>query len=181
MDFGSAGGINSAAALASNGWSTNAGNFNNGNYYTSTDVLQWWLGDLDGYIKQTLPSGYNYAVVSYGASQSASYSELFIGGVSKGTVQHPGVKTDANFAVWGGYYNQSDEIEIIEYGIAPSKVKVIGMPIQPCFQPVSDDEQQALRQQMGLDPEKFTVFFNAGWAGGGNIPKIFKRMSTYIA
>jgi UDP-N-acetylglucosamine:LPS N-acetylglucosamine transferase len=27
-----------------------------------------------------------------------------------------------------------------------------------------------------LDPEKFTVFVNAGWAGGGNIKEIFKEL-----
>jgi UDP-N-acetylglucosamine:LPS N-acetylglucosamine transferase len=27
-----------------------------------------------------------------------------------------------------------------------------------------------------LDPEKFTVFVNAGWIGGGNIPQIFREL-----
>jgi processive 1,2-diacylglycerol beta-glucosyltransferase len=27
-----------------------------------------------------------------------------------------------------------------------------------------------------LDPDKFTVFLNAGWIGGGNIPQIFKEL-----
>ena len=29
---------------------------------------------------------------------------------------------------------------------------------------------------MGLNPDKFTVFVNAGWIGGGNIPRIFKAL-----
>jgi UDP-N-acetylglucosamine:LPS N-acetylglucosamine transferase len=29
---------------------------------------------------------------------------------------------------------------------------------------------------LGLDPEKFTVFLNAGWEGGGNIPHIFREL-----
>ncbi|MFN7927538.1 MAG: glycosyltransferase [Blastocatellia bacterium] len=32
------------------------------------------------------------------------------------------------------------------------------------------------RAELGLDPEKFTVFVNAGWIGGGNIPHIFEQM-----
>jgi UDP-N-acetylglucosamine:LPS N-acetylglucosamine transferase len=30
--------------------------------------------------------------------------------------------------------------------------------------------------ELGLDPGKFTMFINAGWAGGGNIPRIFQQM-----
>jgi UDP-N-acetylglucosamine:LPS N-acetylglucosamine transferase len=32
------------------------------------------------------------------------------------------------------------------------------------------------RTAFGLDPDKFTVFVNAGWIGGGNIPAIFKEL-----
>src|SRR5262249_31835621 len=31
------------------------------------------------------------------------------------------------------------------------------------------------------DPEKFTVFINAGWIGGGNIPRIFEEMVDHGA
>jgi len=29
---------------------------------------------------------------------------------------------------------------------------------------------------LGLDAEKFTVFLNAGWEGGGNVPEIFREL-----
>ena len=32
---------------------------------------------------------------------------------------------------------------------------------------------------MGLDPERFTIFINAGWAGGGNIPAIFEQLVSH--
>ena len=32
------------------------------------------------------------------------------------------------------------------------------------------------RKALGLDPEKFTVFVNAGWEGGGNILEIFQEL-----
>ena len=31
-------------------------------------------------------------------------------------------------------------------------------------------------RELGLDPQKFTVFVNAGWVGGGNIPQIFREL-----
>ena len=35
---------------------------------------------------------------------------------------------------------------------------------------------QAARRALDLDPLKFTVFINAGWIGGGNIPEIFREL-----
>ena len=35
---------------------------------------------------------------------------------------------------------------------------------------------QAARHALGLDPEKFTVFLNAGWEGGGNVLEIFREL-----
>ena len=39
-----------------------------------------------------------------------------------------------------------------------------------------EEAAQAARRALGLDPEKFTVFVNAGWEGGGNIPQIFREL-----
>ena len=38
------------------------------------------------------------------------------------------------------------------------------------------DLQRVARTALGLDAEKFTVFVNAGWEGGGNIPLIFREL-----
>ena len=50
------------------------------------------------------------------------------------------------------------------------------MPIHPKFHEVDEKVAQEARSAFGLDPDKFTVFVNAGWVGGGNIPQIFKEL-----
>jgi UDP-N-acetylglucosamine:LPS N-acetylglucosamine transferase len=40
----------------------------------------------------------------------------------------------------------------------------------------TEKSAQAARQALDLNPDKFTVFVNAGWAGGGNIPQIFREL-----
>src|SRR5207247_453668 len=62
--------------------------------------------------------------------------------------------------------------ELITYGIDPERIQVSGMPIHPKFQQAVETlSPAAMREELGLDPDKFTVFINAGWIGGGNIPK----------
>jgi UDP-N-acetylglucosamine:LPS N-acetylglucosamine transferase len=51
------------------------------------------------------------------------------------------------------------------------------MPVHPKFHFPGEHAAQAARRALGLDPEKFTVFVNAGWEGGGNIPKIFRELT----
>src|SRR5947199_3235384 len=76
------------------------------------------------------------------------------------------------------YLVASDEArrQLIDYGIAPERIKVSGMPVHPKFSFPSDDAARVARTALGLDPEKFTVFVNAGWEGGGNIPLIFREL-----
>ena len=50
------------------------------------------------------------------------------------------------------------------------------MPVHPKFAYPGEVAEQAARSALGLDPEKFTVFVNAGWIGGGNIPQIFREL-----
>src|SRR5262249_42109791 len=66
--------------------------------------------------------------------------------------------------------------QLIDYGIAPERIKVSGMPVHPKFSFPGEHAAQAARKAIGLDPEKFTVFVNAGWEGGGNIPEIFREL-----
>ncbi|HMW02889.1 MAG TPA: glycosyltransferase, partial [Acidobacteriota bacterium] len=49
-------------------------------------------------------------------------------------------------------------------------------PIHPKFQDVSERDPAIARLELGLNPEKFTVFVNAGWVGGGNIPQIYSTL-----
>jgi UDP-N-acetylglucosamine:LPS N-acetylglucosamine transferase len=96
------------------------------------------------------------------------------------------VVTDPCYGFWRGwacedvslYLVATEEArqQLIDYGVPGEKIKICGIPIHPKFQFQSDDQKAAARSELGLDPEKFTVFINAGWVGGGNIPRIFEQM-----
>lgn len=96
------------------------------------------------------------------------------------------VVTDPCYGFWKGwacddvslYLVASEEArqQLIDYGIAPNRIKISGMPVHPKFQYPGEEAAQAARSALGLDPEKFTVFVNAGWEGGGNIPQIFGEL-----
>lgn len=96
------------------------------------------------------------------------------------------VVTDPCAGFWRGwacdavqsYYVASDEAanQLLDYGVAQDKISVQGMPVHPKFMPASLAQQACLRAELGLDPERFTVFCNAGWIGGGNIPRLFEAL-----
>ncbi|MBX7053884.1 MAG: hypothetical protein K1X36_02935 [Pyrinomonadaceae bacterium] len=96
------------------------------------------------------------------------------------------VVTDPCYGFWKGWAcedvslylvaNEDARDQLIDYGIAPSKIKVSGMPVNPKFREVDEKDAQDARRVYGLDPDKFTVFVNAGWVGGGNIPQIFREL-----
>ncbi len=96
------------------------------------------------------------------------------------------VVTDPCYGFWRGwacddvrlYLVASDEArqQLIDYGVAPERIKVSGMPVHPKFEMPDERSAQAARHALGLDPQKFTVFVNAGWVGGGNIPEIFREL-----
>lgn len=96
------------------------------------------------------------------------------------------VVTDPCYGFWRGwacdevslYLVASDEArqQLLDYGVPSEKIKICGMPIHPKFQFQTDDQKYAAREELGLVPDKFTMFINAGWVGGGNIPGIFEEM-----
>jgi UDP-N-acetylglucosamine:LPS N-acetylglucosamine transferase len=96
------------------------------------------------------------------------------------------VVTDPCYGFWKGwacdavslYLVASEEArrQLIDYGVAPERIKISGMPVHPKFAYPGEEAAQAARSALGLDPEKFTVFVNAGWVGGGNIPQIFREL-----
>ena len=72
--------------------------------------------------------------------------------------------------------NEDARRQLIDYGILPEKIKISGMPVHPKFHEVNEKDAQTARTAFGLSPDKFTIFVNAGWVGGGNIPQIFKEL-----
>ena len=97
------------------------------------------------------------------------------------------VVTDPCYGFWKGWAcndvslylvaNEDAKRQLVDYGILPEKIKISGMPINPKFHEIDEKDAQTARTAFGLDPEKFTIFVNAGWVGGGNIPKIFKELA----
>jgi UDP-N-acetylglucosamine:LPS N-acetylglucosamine transferase len=96
------------------------------------------------------------------------------------------VVTDPCYGFWKGwacddvtlYLVASEEArrQLVDYGVRPERIKVSGMPVHPKFELPDERSAQAARRGLGLDPQKFTVFVNAGWVGGGNIPQIFREL-----
>ena len=72
--------------------------------------------------------------------------------------------------------NEDARRQLIDYGILPEKIKISGMPVHSKFHEVDEKVAQKARKAFGLNPDKFTVFVNAGWIGGGNIPQIFREL-----
>jgi UDP-N-acetylglucosamine:LPS N-acetylglucosamine transferase len=96
------------------------------------------------------------------------------------------VVTDPCYGFWKGwacddvtlYLVASEDArrQLIDYGVAPERIKISGLPVHPKFAYPGEEAAQAARRALGLDPEKFTVFVNAGWIGGGNVPQIFREL-----
>ena len=101
---------------------------NNATYYISDDVLQFYnKGSTVGYLEHELPSGYNFAIVTYGSEPIYDTTEVLIGGVSKGTVENAAFTSNgqANFGVASGYYEDSDTVRIVEGANTGSGVALI--------------------------------------------------------
>jgi UDP-N-acetylglucosamine:LPS N-acetylglucosamine transferase len=96
------------------------------------------------------------------------------------------VVTDPYYGFWKGwacddvslYLVASEEArrQLIDYGISPERIKISGMPVHPKFSFPGEQAAQVARTALGLEADKFTVFVNAGWEGGGNIPEIFREL-----
>jgi processive 1,2-diacylglycerol beta-glucosyltransferase len=103
-----------------------------------------------------------------------------------GTVPLVTVVTDPCYGFWKGWAcndvslylvaNEDARDQLIDYGILPEKIKISGMPVNPKFHEIDEKDAQKVREAYGLRPDKFTVFVNAGWVGGGNIPQIFREL-----
>lgn len=98
------------------------------------------------------------------------------------------VVTDPYQGFWRGwacedvrqYYVASEfaKKQLMDFGVESYKIQVMGMPVHSKFHPVTDMEKRLIRSQLGLAPERFTIFMNAGWVGGGNIFSIYHALLT---
>lgn len=96
------------------------------------------------------------------------------------------VVTDPCYGFWKGWAcdevslylvaNDDARQQLLDYGVPSEKIKISGMPINPKFAPIDESDAKNARKAFGLEEDKFTVFVNAGYVGGGNIPQIFKEL-----
>lgn len=97
------------------------------------------------------------------------------------------VLTDPGKQTWQGwacpdverYYvpNMMARDYLLAQGITSERIEIAGMPIHSRFKPIGSlEEKHQLRQKLNLDASRFTILVNAGWIGGGNVPKLLKTI-----
>jgi UDP-N-acetylglucosamine:LPS N-acetylglucosamine transferase len=100
------------------------------------------------------------------------------------------IVTDPGFGFWRGWAcpavshyfvaSQGAKEQLMAYGIPAQRISVEGMPVHPSFKPLASQSQRgALRQRWGLAPDKLTLLVNAGWVGGGHIPRYAEAVLRY--
>jgi UDP-N-acetylglucosamine:LPS N-acetylglucosamine transferase len=98
--------------------------------------------------------------------------------------------TDPNGSLWRGWACPAAQLTIVpndvakqtllDWGVAPERLQVLGMPVRPPFTKFTGEYEIRRSQfitRLGLKPEFLTVCINAGWAGGGNMMAIFKALN----
>jgi UDP-N-acetylglucosamine:LPS N-acetylglucosamine transferase len=98
------------------------------------------------------------------------------------------VITDPNDQLWRGWGcegtdliiapNQIVHDKLLEWGIKPERIKVIGMPVNPDFLRPTLIDPSEFKRNLGLMPDRFTLCVNAGWAGGGNMLSIYRALDA---
>jgi UDP-N-acetylglucosamine:LPS N-acetylglucosamine transferase len=141
-----------------------------------------------GYIRELFDKWCPHVVVSVHPLTQHIFARILKELKLQDTVPLVTVVTDPFYGFWKGwacndvslYLVASEEakLQLIEYGILPERIKISGMPVHPKFCEVDEKAAQAVRKALHLDPDKFTVFVNAGWIGGGNIPQIFREFAN---
>ncbi len=98
------------------------------------------------------------------------------------------VVTDPNGDFWSGWAchdadltivpNDLAQQRLIELGVEPSKIAIMGMPVHPAFISAPSCSPEEFRQSLGLDKELPTICINSGWAGGGNMIAIYRALKA---
>ncbi|MBX9687632.1 MAG: hypothetical protein K2X27_13075 [Candidatus Obscuribacterales bacterium] len=96
------------------------------------------------------------------------------------------VLTDPNANLWTGWAcpdasltiapNDIARDKLVQFGLDPAGIKVIGMPILPEFLKPPVESREELLSRLALDPKQLTVTITAGSAGGGNMPQIYQAL-----
>lgn len=102
------------------------------------------------------------------------------------TVKLIEVITDPNRELWNGWACKDMDLilapndlardRLVELGVAPERIRILGMPVNPVFLHRSSKSRTDFLKSVGLDSDKLTVCLNSGWAGGGNMRQIYERL-----
>jgi len=97
------------------------------------------------------------------------------------------VVTDPNGDFWSGWAcadadltivpNELGRDRLISLGIKPERIMTAGMPVHPDFIKPPSTSREEFLAHLGLNADKPTVCFNAGWAGGGNTLAIYRALA----
>lgn len=139
-----------------------------------------------GFCKETFEKYCPHVVVSVHPMTQHIFAKVLKELNLLGTVPLVTVVTDPCYGFWKGWAcgdvslylvaNDDARRQLIDYGIAPEKIKISGMPVHPKFSFADEFDAQTARKAFGLNPDKFTIFVNSGFVGGGNIAEIFREL-----
>jgi processive 1,2-diacylglycerol beta-glucosyltransferase len=97
------------------------------------------------------------------------------------------VVTDPNGNFWRGWAcpdaaltivpNELGKRQLVEWGVPEEKIRVLGMPVHPDFCKPPLTSKGEFRHHLGLYRDRLTICMNAGWAGGGNMLSIYRKLS----
>lgn len=97
------------------------------------------------------------------------------------------VLTDPNASLWSGWACKGADLfiapndlahdRLIEMGIESSRVKTIGMPVEPVFVHPAKVSREQVLTDLGLDPDRLTILLSGGWAGGGETAEIYEALT----
>jgi processive 1,2-diacylglycerol beta-glucosyltransferase len=104
-----------------------------------------------------------------------------------GSVKLASVITDPNADLWRAwacndcdYFAAPNDVvkdRLIGWGVDADKIEITGMAINPAFIRAASTSRQEFLTHLGLSPDILTVCINAGWAGGGNMLKVYESLS----
>jgi processive 1,2-diacylglycerol beta-glucosyltransferase len=98
------------------------------------------------------------------------------------------VVTDPNGDFWSGWACPESDLTIVpndlaqkrlvELGVEPSKIAIMGMPVNPAFISTPSCAPDEFLESLGLSKDLPTICINSGWAGGGNMLAIYRALKA---
>lgn len=97
------------------------------------------------------------------------------------------VVTDPNEALWRAWAckradliiapNEIVRSKLLDWGIEPDKIQVLGMPVHPDFLSLPRTAPTEFLSKLGLSTNVFTVCINSGWAGNAHLLDTYRALT----